>query len=249
MKVNTEVGFMNQKKEIINKLRAELKKYDKPQYKANYQRFFKEKLKNPIGLRTPIVRKVSNLVFKEAKHLSKKELFQVCEILSQSGRDGEKVIGFDWVSKISPQYTKSDFRIFESWLKKYVNGWGSCDHICCSIIGPFLYMYPEFVKKSTAWTRSKNQWFRRAAAVSLIYSLRKNKQLKTAFKVADILMMDEKDLVQKGYGWMLKVAADSYRKEVFDYVVKHKAVMPRTALRYAIEKMPPQMRKKAMSRD
>ncbi len=240
---------MSQKKEIIDKLRVELKKYDKPQYKTNYQRFFKEKLKNPIGLRTPIVRKVSTLIFKDVKHLPKKEIFQLCEVLLKSSRDGEKTIGFDWATRINPQYTKLDFKIFESWLKNHVRGWGSCDNICCNIIGPFLYMYPEFIKKSTAWTKSKNQWFRRAAAVSLIYSLRQKKQLKTTFKVADILMMDEEDLVQKGYGWMLKVAADSYRKEVFAYVLRHKKVMPRTALRYAIEKMPAHMRKKAMSKD
>ena len=60
-------------------------------------------------------------------------------------------------------------------------------------------------------------------------------------------MMDEDDLVQKGYGWMLKVAANNWQKDVFDFVVKHKNRMPRTALRYAIEKMPKNMRKIAMS--
>ena len=55
-------------------------------------------------------------------------------------------------------------------------------------------------------------------------------------------------MVQKGYGWMLKVASQAHLQEVFDYVMKHKAVMPRTALRYAIEKMPPELKSEAMKK-
>lgn len=56
-------------------------------------------------------------------------------------------------------------------------------------------------------------------------------------------------MVQKGYGWMLKEASNLYPEEVFQYVVRHKRKMPRTALRYAIEKLPPGLRKKAMAKD
>ena len=54
--------------------------------------------------------------------------------------------------------------------------------------------------------------------------------------------------MQKGYGWMLKVASQAHQAKVFHYVMKNKAVMPRTALRYAIEKMPPELRQKAMAK-
>ena len=79
-------------------------------------------------------------------------------------------------------------------------------------------------------------------------SLRKKQALSDAFEVADTLMMDEEDLVQKGYGWMLKEATHEFPDEVYRYVLKHRAVMPRTALRYAIEKLPPAMRKEAMKK-
>ena len=61
--------------------------------------------------------------------------------------------------------------------------------------------------------------------------------------------MDKDDLVQKGYGWMLKEAGNRFPKEVFEHVMKHKREMPRTALRYAIEKLPVELRKEAMKRD
>ena len=72
--------------------------------------------------------------------------------------------------------------------------------------------------------------------------------LQDVFDIADILLGDKDDLVQKGYGWMLKEASRIHEQEVFDYIMAHKSVMPRTALRYAIEKMPLDLRKRAMER-
>jgi 3-methyladenine DNA glycosylase AlkD len=55
-------------------------------------------------------------------------------------------------------------------------------------------------------------------------------------------------MVQKGYGWLLKEASKKHQEEVFDFVMRRKAEMPRTALRYAIEKMPIDLKKRAMAR-
>jgi len=82
----------------------------------------------------------------------------------------------------------------------------------------------------------------------LIIPARQGKFLKDIFEIADILLLDEDDLVQKGYGWMLKAASQAHQQEVFDYVVRNKKTMPRTALRYAIEKMPKDLRLQAMSK-
>ncbi len=65
--------------------------------------------------------------------------------------------------------------------------------------------------------------------------------------MAKALLEDNEDLVQKGYGWMLKEAGNSYQKEVFNFVMANKKLMSRTALRYAIEKLPDKLRKKAIS--
>lgn len=73
--------------------------------------------------------------------------------------------------------------------------------------------------------------------------------LDAALGMADILLLDKDDLVQKGYGWMLKEASNNYPEEVFSYVMKNKRIMPRTALRYAIEKLSSELRKKAMKKN
>ena len=110
--------------------------------------------------------------------------------------------------------------------------------------------YPAVIPKIKKWAGSKNRWLRRGAAVSFISGSRdfpRQKDLKNIFWVADKLLRDPDDLVQKGYGWMLKCAAGNFEKEVFAFVMKNKKQMPRTALRYAIEKMPKDLKNKAMS--
>ena len=235
-------------KEIIQALRKEFKKYDKPENKMDYQRWFKEELKNSIGFKAPIIKKVANEIFKQAKSIPKKDLLDTCEVLFESERSGEWGTASIWTLKISNQFNKSDFKRFENWLKNYVNNWGHCDSLCCGAFGELILQYPDLAGKTQTWAKSKNRWLRRASAVILIPSLNKGKQLDKAFQVSDILLHDVDDMVQKGYGWMLKVAAEKYQEKVFNYVVKHKAGMPRTALRYAIEKMSKELRKKAMSR-
>ena len=89
---------------------------------------------------------------------------------------------------------------------------------------------------------------RRASAVSLIVPARKGKFLPEIKEIADSLLMDEDDLVQKGYGWMLKVASEPHQMEIFNFVISRKKTMPRTALRYAIEKMPKELKSQAMER-
>jgi 3-methyladenine DNA glycosylase AlkD len=82
----------------------------------------------------------------------------------------------------------------------------------------------------------------------LILPARRGDFLPEVFTIADILFLDKDDMVQKGYGWLLKEASRTHQDEVFEYVMKNKARMPRTALRYAIEKMPVELRRKAMER-
>lgn len=227
---------------ILEKITFDLKELSKnPKNIKDYSKFHKDG-KTHIGIVTPLVRKVALKNFKEVKNLEKKIIFSLCEQLLKIKGSGYQDIAFDWAFRLRKNYQKEDFKIFESWLKKYVDTWGSCDDLCTHAFGEFIYQFPEFLPRTKEWTKSKNKWFRRASAVVLIYPLRKGKYLKESFDVAKILMKDNEDLVQKGYGWMLKEASNLYQKEVFDFVIKNKKLMSRTALRYAIEKLPKKLK-------
>ncbi len=224
-------------KSIINKIREELEKNIDEKTQATSQNYFKEKIKC-LGVKTAIVSQISKEFFKLVNDKTKSEIFDLCEILWQSGCIEESFIACNWSFYIHKQYEPVDFQVFEKWICDYVNNWASCDTLCNHTIGKFIEMYPECISKLKGFAKSENRWMRRASAVSLILPARKGKFLSDIFEIADILLLDKDDLVRKGYGWMLKAASESHLQEVFDYVIDRKAIMPRTALRYAIEKMP-----------
>jgi len=233
---------------VVQKLLSALSSFSHSQYFMNMQRFEKEKLENPMVLRTPVMRKISAEHFKEIKSLPKVEIFKLCEELLKDGNRNLGEIARDWAYRCRGRYEKKDFKTFERWLKKYIHSWGSCDHLCMHPLGHLMLQFPDLALKVKKWAHSKNRWERRAAAVALIPALRKKLLLKEAFQTADILLQDKENLVRKGYGWMLKEASNRFPKEVFRYVMKNRERMPRTALRYAIEKMPVSWKRKAMKK-
>jgi len=234
---------MNQ---VIVSLDKELKSNIDENYRIGSQNFFKESVKI-LGVRCPIVRKISKKYFSDIKHLPKKDIFCLCEQLLKIGHLEYSTVAFDWASRLSRFFSESDFVVFESWLKKYISNWASCDDFCSHILGVFLFMFPLYLDNLNKWAKSDNMWLRRASAVSLIYPVRKGKYFDKVLQISIILLEDKEDLVQKGYGWTLKEAGNLFEKDVFEFVMKNKKNMPRTALRYAIEKMSVSLKKKAMA--
>jgi 3-methyladenine DNA glycosylase AlkD len=190
---------------------------------------------------------LSKELFGELRDKSKSSVYGFCEELWKSGYIEESFIACNWSLAVRKNSDPSDIVIFEKWIDKYVNNWASCDTLCNHTVGELIEKYPELIVNLKRWAHSGNRWMRRAAAVSLIVPARKGKFLDDIFAIAEILLEDGDDMVRKGYGWMLKAASEAYQKEVYDFVVKHHEKMPRTAFRYAIEKLPDEMRARAMS--
>lgn len=232
---------------IINEIRATLQHNMDEKALASSQYFFKEKIQC-YGVRAATVHLISKESFQLVKSKTKAEIFDLCGQLWQSGYIEESMIACHWSYHLRKKYTPEDFQLFESWIDNYVHNWATCDTFCNHTMGTFIEMYPEFMRRLKDFARSDNRWKRRAAAVSLIVPARKGRLLKDIFEIADILLLDKDDMVQKGYGWMLKEASKAHPDVIFEYVMKHKAVMPRTAYRYAIEKLPADLRRVAMER-
>ncbi len=148
-------------KNIILKLRKELKQNSDAKTKESFQRFFKEEVKF-YGVRAGLVSKISKESFGEIKDLSKKEIFSLCEELFRSGISEEAWIAADWAERIKSRFTPGDFKIFERWIGKYIDNWAKCDTLCNHAVGSFILTHPGFIKKLLAFTKSKNRWMRRA---------------------------------------------------------------------------------------
>jgi 3-methyladenine DNA glycosylase AlkD len=233
---------------VIKQIREELKANADQQTKDNTKRFFKEVI-TCYGVKSAIVAKLSRENWFKIENLLKKDVFALCEELFSSGFMEEAFIAAHWLPKIVGQFQREDLAVFERWIGCYIDNWVKCDSFCNHTVGDFMVKFPECVNILFDWAKSSNRWFRRAAAVTLIVPAKKGLFLQEAFKISDLLLTDSDDLVQKGYGWLLKAETEKYPCEVLAYVMENKFAMPRTALRYAIEKLSKEQKLIAMKKD
>jgi 3-methyladenine DNA glycosylase AlkD len=141
--------------------------------------------------------------------------------------------------------TTPEARVKELWdlyLRRHdrINNWDLVDLACSRLVGRYLFDKPRKILYQLA--KSKNLWERRTAIVGTGYFIRYN-QLDDTFRIATLLLRDKEDLIHKGTGWMLRSAGEKDMKRLLIFLDKHAATMPRTMLRYAIEKFNEKKRK------
>jgi len=124
--------------------------------------------------------------------------------------------------------------LFDLYIKRHdrINTWDLVDRSAIHVVGSYLFDKPRKVLYKLA--RSKKMYERRTAIVTTLYFTGKG-DVADAFKLAEILLYDEEDLIHKANGWALRFAGDKDRQELVKFLNKYAASMPRTTLRYALE--------------
>lgn len=206
----------------------------------NLQRFFKT---GPgqygegdffLGISVPEQRKISknfyDLALLEVRKLLKSRIHEhrLCGLIIliekyKKSQKKEEIINF---------YLKNIDRI---------NNWDLVDISCPRILGDYLLNKDKKILYRLA--ASKNLWERRISIISTMQLIHHN-QLKDAIKISEILLKDNHDLIHKAVGWTLREVGKRSLRDLEDFLKNHKNEMPRTALRYAIEKFPESKRKK-----
>jgi 3-methyladenine DNA glycosylase AlkD len=232
---------------VIDDIRRELSEKSDPVVRESARRFFKEEIRC-YGMKTAAVTAIAKKYWKEVRLREKTEIFYLCEELYRSGFLEEAFIVSAWAHALSDRFEPGDLGVFGRWIDSWITNWAACDGFCNHAVGDFITRYPERVTDLKGWAVSTNRWMRRAACVSLIVPAKHGSFLIEVFELADLVLTDPDDMVQKGCGWLLKEASRKHTKEVFAYVMQNKAVMPRTTLRYAIEVMPGDLKAVAMKR-
>ncbi|SHI97631.1 3-methyladenine DNA glycosylase AlkD [Clostridium amylolyticum] len=198
-------------------------------------------------IRTIDVRRLSAKLFRSLGNKNIDNVLAICQEFLDEQNWAMGVIAFDWAFKVREQYNENTYDIFYSWLEKYVRGWGDCDDFCTHAFGELLMQNKQLFSHVLQWTKHSDFWIRRASAVILIpMILRNNYDGINPLQITDKLIMDEHDLVRKGYGWMLKSLSTKEPDTVYNYLIKHKSTMPRVAFRYSLEKMDKEKRAKLM---
>ncbi len=135
------------------------------------------------------------------------------------------------VSHLYRRFAKScgerEFGMFEHWIDRHVRNWAHCDGVSTWLIAASIVNRPGLADRLPRWTKSKNRWKRRSAAVSLIQEAKQGRNTETILHICDLLLNDTDDMVRKGVGWLLKETYPKKPDEVIGFLDNYRATAPR----------------------
>lgn len=181
-----------------------------------------------LGIRVPNIRKVA----KQFKDLSLNETETLLHSEFHEARLCALVVLVNKYKKADEQLKEEIYQLYLD-NTAYVNNWDLVDASAHYIVGPHLFKQDRNILYQLA--KSKNLWERRIAIMST-YHFIKNDDLEDTLIIAKQLLYDEEDLIHKAVGWMLRELGKKDQGKEEAFLEKHVADMPRTMLRYAIEK-------------
>lgn len=227
--------------ETLDNFKKELNKLADSKQAAVLQRFFKtgkgEYGEGDIflGIKVPVQR----LVAKKYQNLP---LAGLQQLLNSKIHEYRLSALFILVAKYQKGDEKIKRLIYNFYLKnsRNINNWDLVDLSAPNIAGDYLLNKPRNILYKLA--KSKNIWEKRIAILSTFTFIRNN-QFDDTLKISEILLNDKHDLIHKAVGWMLRELGKRNQKFEEEFLIKHYKKMPRTMLRYAIEKFPDNKRK------
>jgi 3-methyladenine DNA glycosylase AlkD len=148
-----------------------------------------------------------------------------------------KSLGIEVVARYRRDFAPGLLPMWKRWLAgNHSANWATTDAICGALIGPLIVRHPRLAARLKAWARDRNMWVRRAAIVGLIPCARKGESLDLVYEIALGLHADREDLIQKAVGWVLREAGKVDAGRLERYLRANGPSMPRTTVRYAIER-------------
>jgi len=231
-KVRTVLNSMQTAAAFIDKL----KKYQSAAEAKKIQGYFKSG-EGQYGAEDQFIGVKMGQLFSLAKSFSEMPIYEI-EKLLESPIHEVRAGAVSIMDKSSRNKNTTPVRrkeFYDLYMRRHdrINNWDLVDLGCLHLTGSYLFDKPRSILYKMA--RSKNMWERRTAIVSTCYFIRQG-QVDDTFKIAELLLKDKEDLVHKGTGWMLRFAGDKDKKKLLIFLNKHAATMPRTVLRYSIEK-------------
>ncbi|MBS3071952.1 DNA alkylation repair protein [Candidatus Pacearchaeota archaeon] len=228
------------------KIRQEIKSLANPEKAKVLQGFFKTGKGEYgegdvfLGITVPESRKLaikySNIPLNEIQSLLDSKIHE------------ERLIALEILTHNYEKLTseKSKEKIVKFYLSNthFINNWDLVDTSASYILGNFLLDKDKSILYKLSG--SENIWEKRIAIIAT-YAFIKKFQFQDTLNIAEILLQDKHDLIQKAVGWMLREMGKKDQKILEDFLKKHYKIMPRTMLRYAIEKFPEKQRKRYLS--
>jgi 3-methyladenine DNA glycosylase AlkD len=202
-----------------------------------------------FGVTTPELRRLERELYQQVKEQwTFQDALAFCELLIVDKRQEAKTAGWLLLARYHKAFERDLLMRFEAWLgNDHCNNWALTDELGMYVIALYLRRFPAALPQLKGWTRAENLWLRRAAAVSLVPLVRKGERLDDAYAIAERLFKYPEDLIHKATGWLLREAGKTDQARLKNFLLQHGARIPRTALRYAIERFPEAERKQLLT--
>jgi len=225
-------------------LSRELRAHADKKQAVNLQRFFKtgkgEYAEGDIflGLKVPTTRSIC----KKFVDLSQSELRKSLRSVFHEERLAALLILVAQAKMADDKMIKTLCNFYLT-NTKWINNWDLVDLSAEHVVGKNLFEKDKNILFKLAG--STNLWERRISIISTFYFIKRNK-FDTSFQIIEMLLSDKHDLIHKACGWMLREIGKNNFDAEFNFLKTHYARMPRTMLRYAIEKFPEELRQKIL---
>lgn len=226
------------KEQIIN----ELKSCSNKEYADHHQRFFKtgkgEYGEGDLfyGLRVPDVRKIAKKYFRIIN------LEEIEELIQNPYHEFRLSAVIMLVLKYPKSSTTEQEKIYNLYLNNvnYINNWDLVDVSAQYIVGPFLFK--KDTQKLWELAKSDHLWSQRISILSTFYFIRQGVYSNT-IELSEHFLTHKHDLMHKATGWMLREVGNKDVETLYTFLDKYHKIMPRTMLRYAVEKLPEEKKK------
>jgi 3-methyladenine DNA glycosylase AlkD len=223
--------------ELARQGKARLRAKADPKKAAGARKYFKETVEF-YGVASPEVRSIAADLYASIKReWTVADAIRYCDIMFREDELEAKGLGALVVIRYKTVLPKSLFERIKGWLAAdLLNNWASVDVFCPETVGTLLVRYPELVERIKAWARHPNRWVRRASIVSFLKLAKDEAYFDTIYDVAKAHFGAEDDLIQKAGGWLLREVGKKDMSRLERFLLEHGPDIPRTTLRYAIER-------------
>ncbi len=203
-----------------------------------------------IGLSAPKLRQIEGRLYGLVRDAwGYTEAVQFADALLRERHLEGRSLGLMILARYAKEFEADLFVKAQGWLAADLcDNWALTDQLGTKVLAPLLQRFPALAERLKVWTGSRNLWLRRSSLVALVPLARQGQQLALAYSIATKLQPDRSDLIQKAAGWLLRECGRTNPRRLATYLMAHGPRVPRTTLRYAIEKFPKAQRDELIER-
>ena len=215
-----------------------------PRRRAGVQAYFKEPVR-AFGVSAPEVREIAARLHRQVRSdWTVADAIRLCDRMLARPELEAKGVAILLLHRYRKTYPQALFARVHAWLlADRLANWASVDALCPEVIGALLATHAPLRRRIEAWARSPSRWVRRASIVSWLKLARRPEHEDAVYAAARRHFDSDDDLVQKAAGWLLREAGKQDMRALEDFLRAHGPRIPRTTLRYAIERFPPARRR------